>query len=76
MADLNDEQRVMFKFLVRHSDKKFATAEIATQLGTLESLILSTPYTKLRHELDQLVDRGIIESTIEDGETKYFTSGR
>jgi hypothetical protein len=40
------------------------------------SLVLFSPYARLRHELDQLVDRDVIESTIEDGETKYFASGK
>ena len=74
MADLNDEQNMIFQFLVRHAGKRFTAAEIATQLGMEASLMLFSPYARLRQELDQLVDQQVIESTIEDGETKYFVS--
>ena len=76
MAELNDEQNIIFQLLNRHSDKRFVIAEIAGQLGITPSLVLFSPYAKLRNELDQLVDLGVIESIIEDGETKYFISGR
>lgn len=76
MADLNDEQKTMFQFLIRHSDEKFATAEIARQLGMTDSVMIPSAYAKLRHELDQLVERDVIESMIEEGETKYFIPGK
>jgi len=62
--------------LNRHSDKRFVIEEIAGQLGIKPSLVLFSPYAKLRDELDQLVDLGLIELIIEDGETKYFIGGR